>query len=175
MSIPYNDTILSPLAERTKSFLKEDMGIEILEETKEIEVPNKFSLKDYTVTIGIGGSLSVLFIVSYEKSALDSLLKAFAYDDIEPEEEDEMKESVASEIANTVIGNSLPNFPKGGDGVTITPPIVICEAKSINKQKDSNISISTIKTSGGEIVVGVIGPRKLFEEELHINGGDVRC
>lgn len=161
------ESILAPIAQRLESFLKEEMGMEVKNDELHILCPNKLQLKDYTATIGTGGPISVLFTVSYDKKVLKELVKAFAYGEITPEEEEEMIESVACEIANTVLGNAVPEFPDKGKGVTITPPIILKEAKSIAKQKNSQIASVVISTRYGEIMVNAVGPKGLFMDELN--------
>jgi len=162
------DDILAPLLKRTQTLLKEDLGINIKEKEIDIYCPDKLDLKDYTAMVGTGGTLSIIFSLSYENSVLDKLVEVFMDgEEVAEEEADEIKDSVASEVANTIIGNALPFFPNSGKGVTITPPITVIGAKAVSKYGDSKIATSIIETDFGEISVNAIGPRLLFIDKFN--------
>ena len=165
------DDILLPLLKRTKTFLRDDLGISIGNTEVDIYCPEKLVLKDYTAMVGTGGTLSIIFVISYEDSTLDKLVEIFMEDEeILPQEAEEIKDSVASEIANTIMGNSLPFFPNRGKGVTITTPITIVGAKSVSKYGDSKIATSLVDTEFGEISINAIGPRLLFVDKFNFKG-----
>jgi len=162
------DDILAPLLERTKTLLVETFKIKLIEENNEVYCPDKLHLLDFTAMIGTGGTLSIIFAVSYEDRILEKLVKIFmSGEEIMDEEQDELKDSVASEIANTILGNSIHRFPNNGRGVTITPPITIKEAKSISKYRGSKIATGTILTDFGELSINAIGPRLLFVDKFN--------
>ena len=151
------DSILQPIENRLKEYLKSDLGLENIKFNK-LDNPEVVMLKNFTVNIGVGGALSVLFVVSYDESLVIQLAKAFAYGEISPEEEEEVRESVASEIANIVLGNAIPHFPNDGKGVTITPPIIIRNAKSIGVGKQAKIAAIIIATEYGEMCINIVWP-----------------
>ncbi len=162
------DDILTPLLKRTKTLLVKNFNLKLIGNNSEIYCPDKLDLKNLTSMIGTGGTLSIIFAVSYEDKILEELVKIFMNGEkIDKEEFEELKESVASEIANTIIGNSLHFFPNKGRGVTITPPITITKAKSISKYKGSKIATSNIVTNFGEMTINTIGPRLLFVKKFN--------
>lgn len=152
-----NDFFLKPIAERTMDFLSKDMNIELIKNSFEILHPNKTELCCYTAMIGIGGSANLMFTMSFENDILEALTKTFVYGDISEEEFEPLKESVVCEAANTVLGNAIPNFPGGGTGITITPPVMIEQGKTISKSGSSKISVATIETKNGLITMAIIG------------------
>ena len=81
------------------------------------------------------------------------------------EELAEIRESVACEVVNIIVGNALKN-PIDDTVLSITPPILIYEAKRLFKYKDSKIATSVIKTQYGEMLISAVGPKGLFIEEL---------
>lgn len=157
---------LEPIMNRTMSFLEEDMGIAVISKAIEILSPKKVELKKNTVMIGTGGSIQVILTIGYDDLLLDKLVEAFLEGEkIDDDEKDEIRESVSCEFLNTVVGNAMTNF--AGDGViSITPPVLIYEAKSLFKYKDSKIVTATIKTDFGDMTLAAVGPRELFEKEL---------
>jgi chemotaxis protein CheX len=121
---------------------------------------HKIELKKYTTTIGIGGSLNLLFYISYNELLLDNLTRAFTYGHIEEHEFSELRESAAGEIANLIIGHALSDFPNRGKGVTITPPVTIEDAKAILKTNGTDIITALLSTPYGNVEFNVIGSAK---------------
>jgi CheY-specific phosphatase CheX len=156
-----SNSILEPITQRTISFLADEMGIELPTREFELLFPNKIELHPYTAMIGIGGVISYMFTISFENEALNALTRAFVYGEISDDEMEEMKESVACEVANTVLGNSIPNFPNKGSGVTITPPVMVESGKSISKNAASTIATAVIKTNSGRVTLAIISPETL--------------
>ena len=156
--------ILEPITQRTISFLADEMGIELVSREFEVHFPSRIELHPYTAMIGIGGAVSLMFTMSFENDALEALTKAFVYDAIADGEMETIKESVACEVANTVIGNAIPNFPNKGTGITITPPVTVECGKSISKNASSTIATAVIKTASGNITLAIISPEVLAYE-----------
>ncbi len=152
-----NDYILRPIVERTIEFLSNEMGIELKNSSFEILYPHKAELFAYTTMIGIGGSANLMFTMSFENDILETLTRAFTYGEIDESELESLKESVVCEAANTVLGNAIMNFPGGGNGVTITPPVMIEHGKTITKNAESKIAMTKIETASGLITLAIIG------------------
>lgn len=156
--------IIDSLLLQVKLFLQEDMSIEI-EDAQIIDKDNdKVILKDYTSMIGVGGKLNLMVIVSYDNTLLNELVSLFMDgEEVDPEEEQEIKDSVAGEVVNTIMGLALPTFPNRGKGVTITPPITINDASNIAKHKNSKIITAIVTTQFGKLSVSAIGPDDIIK------------
>jgi len=164
----FEHSILLPLVERSITYLRDDLEIGIESDKIELISPKKIDLKKNTSMIGIGGSVQLLMTIGYDDELLDKLVEVFLEgEEIEDEDElQEIKDSVSCEILNTIVGNALKN-PVDNTTLSITPPILISEAKSLSKQKDSQIAIAIIKTEFGELLLTVVGPKELFTDTLN--------
>lgn len=151
--------VLSAIVYRVELFMKNEMKIDSVFDGEYRSV-EKIELKKYTTTIGIGGSLNLLFYVTYNELLLDNLTRAFAYGDIEQSEFLILRESAAGEIANMIIGHAVTDFPNRGKGVTITPPVTIEDAKSILKTNGTGIMTAFLSTPYGNMELNVIGSAK---------------
>ncbi len=155
--------IIESLLLQTKLFLQDDMGIKI-EKTQVADGTDRVSLGDYTSMIGVGGKVNLMVIISYQNELLNVLVDSFMDgEEVDPDEEQEIKDSVAGEVVNTIMGLALPTFPSRGKGVTITPPITINDASNIAKHKNSKIITAIITTKHGEMSVSVIGPEDILK------------
>ncbi|MBV5320410.1 MAG: chemotaxis protein CheX [Sulfuricurvum sp.] len=148
--------VLKAIIYRAELFLIDEMHIEAKFDAN-YRFVDKIDLKKYTTMIGIGGAINLLFYVTYNDSLLDNLTRAFAYGDIPEAEFIELRDSAAGEIANTIIGHSLSDFPNRGKGVTITPPVTIEDAKSIVKTNGTGMITARLVTPYGNMEFNVIG------------------
>lgn len=151
------------LAVRCLSFLDEDMGIEVLNEDISIESVNRLDLMKYTTMIGLGGVINHMFVMSFDDGMMGELTKAFVYGEIEDSEMEDLKQGSASEIANTIIGNAIGNFPNGGRGVTFTPPISVEHGTRILKSKTSQIAVVELRTVHGVIILAIVAEERGLE------------
>lgn len=151
--------IINPIMQKTLSYLKSEMCFDV-EEHYSVNIEQKLIPYDYTAVIGLGGAISIMFMISYENKTLLELTKRFTYGEVSDDEIEELKEAVGSEIANILIGHSLPAMPNGGKGITITPPLTLDDCKRISKSESSNIIKFELKTNYGMIMLAIIGNNK---------------
>jgi chemotaxis protein CheX len=161
------ENYLKPIIDRASGFLKNDAGIGTVDEKYDFDSPQTIELESKTILIGTnGGELNTLFAVSYSPKLLDYLMRTLNYGEILPEEEEELLEATACELVNTIIGNAISDFPDQGKGISLTPPIVLNELKSISKRDDSHIIVANINTEYGNFMINLIWPQFMFEGEL---------
>lgn len=162
----YENDILKPLAQRSISFFSDDLGIGVESSDFEILNPKSVEMKKNTAMIGTGGSVQVLITMGYDDMLLNKMLEVFMEgEEVDADEIEEIRESVSCEVINIVVGNALVN-PVDETTLSITPPLLINEAKSLSKHRSSEIAVTTITTEFGDMILTVIGPKKLFTKEL---------
>ena len=160
--------LLIPIIDRLKSFLENDMNIDVIKDESKIVNSEHVTLKEQTVLIATGGSVQLIITMGFDDEILDKLVEEFCYGAVyEGDELIEIQESVACEVSNTVIGNAIKN-PIDDSVINITPPILIHEAKSLAKYKNSMILETKIITEDGDIQLAVIGPKDLFSNKLNM-------
>lgn len=156
--------LIESLILQTKLFLQDDMGLSIKDvQTKELK-QDSLTLKEYTSMIGVGGKINVMIVISYDQEMLQKLVELFMDgESVDPSEEQEIKDSVAGEVVNTIMGLALPTFPNRGKGVTITPPIAIKNSTNLVKQKSSQIISVEIQTNCGTLSINAIGAEDIIK------------
>lgn len=151
--------LLDSLILQAKLFFQEDMSMEITDVKRDEDDPTSIKLMDYSSMIGTGGTLNMIILISYENRLLEKLVNLYMDgEEVDPDEFDELRDSVSGETINTIIGLALPTFPNRGKGVTITPPITINDAANIKKYKDSKIVTANVTTKDGSFSISAIGP-----------------
>lgn len=151
--------VLTAIIYRAELFLIDEMQIEAKFDGN-YRFVDKIDLKKYTTMIGIGGAINLLFYVTYNDLLLNNLTRAFAYGEITETEFIELRDSAAGEIANTIVGHAISDFPNKGKGVTITPPVTIEDAKSILKTNGTGMIAALLVTPYGNMEFNVIGSLK---------------
>lgn len=148
--------LLRPIATRTVGFLGDEVGLDL--PAKEFETVTQHALTPHSmmVKIAIGGSFNYWFIMGFEGDALAKLVDYFVIDSKVDDDFDAIAKQVACEVANTVLGNAITNFPDQGAGVSITPPLILRVNDPLCKDKNSNICSTEIKTDGGLVSLALI-------------------
>ncbi len=148
--------ILTQIAVRSCSFLNEDMGFECVSKEFDILTVSKLPAYPYMVEIKISGSVNYKFIMSFEANALEEVAKFFIVDAQGEGAYEFMKEQVACEVANTVLGNAITQFPNKGEGIVITPPYMIGINNAQIKNKGATICTTEIKTASGIVMLALL-------------------
>ncbi len=114
-------TILEHISKTTLNFLHDDIGMKNLEvtELKSIELRKYFSRVDYK------GILNIKVICIIDDNLLKKIFKVFIPEELDSSEEEDMLKEMPDEIANTITGLSISNFPKPYNELTLSPPIKI--------------------------------------------------
>jgi len=161
----YTKDLLVPIIRRVKTYLEEEMKIDVFN-CSEIVYPKNIHLKRNTIMIGTSGSIKLIITLGYDDLLLNKLVEIFTHgDNIEDIDTNEVKNSVACEISNTIIGNAINN-PIDNSDIYITPPVLVSEAKTLYKDKDSKFVYVSLVTKYGEIQLTAVGPKEQFEDEL---------
>jgi len=151
--------VLKAIIHQVEIFMRDEMKIETKFEGEYRSV-DRVELKKYTTTIGIGGTLNLLFYATYNELLLETMTRRFAYGEITEDEFAILRDSAAGEIANIIIGHAISHFPNQGQGVSITPPVTIEDGKSIVKTNGTAIISAMLSTPYGNIEMNVIGSAK---------------
>lgn len=155
----FDKHVLKLIGARVKSFMNEDMGIELLETKKEMNYINDYEPSKFTSAIGISGDINTLATFSFDNSLINKLSAVFVPDGFSKEETMEMIKDIPTEVANTVLGLALQGFPDEGEDITITPPFLIGTEELKKALKKSNFIAIKIQTKAGNIICSLIDRR----------------
>lgn len=157
----YTKDLLEPIIQRVKSYFKEEMNIEVSQ--SEISYPRNIHLKRNTVMIGTSGDIKLILTLGFDDELIKRMVDSFIDDDIE--QSIELCDSVICEITNTIVGNAIEN-PLNDTSIYITPPVLVYEAKTLNKYKNSKFAFVKFNTKFGDIELTAVGPKEQFKDEL---------
>jgi CheY-specific phosphatase CheX len=138
-------------------------GIEAIERTT-----SKLDLHDITAIAGMGGSVGLLVAFSFQRGLLDVLYRSVTSTFTVPEDEvDLYVRETAAEIVNTILGLCTSDLQTPNQAITLSPPVIIDEARCIQRPNDAVFASMRIVTVHGAVDVGLVGPRELFDAKIN--------
>jgi two-component system chemotaxis sensor kinase CheA len=148
------DYILSPVINRTTTYLQSDMNIDIKNQAKfSYTKIQEVKLKDFCSYIHISGLVDVSVCISYDIFLLDKLLHEFNQGyDVPKDMILEFRESISKEVINIIVGNALFN-PYDNTVLEITPPQIITQDELISHDLYEKIAYVIVDTEYGEMQI----------------------
>ena len=148
-----NIEILTKLAKRTISFLKDDLAIEI-DNNFTIDKANKINYFDITTLITLSGDSSGTIGMSVTKQFSMLMAEGFLFGESTLEEIEELSSESVSETLNVTLGNIIKdlNIVKAGGSVDISTPYTMHNSVSITKKKTGKMYLCRLK-SNDEIII----------------------
>jgi len=87
--------------------------------------------------------------------------------DIPADEQDHYEAETAGDIINIIVGNATQDLSPAGPLITLSPPIIITEAKQIVRAKNAQFFTVKMSTDEGVFNIFFIAPKELFDENLN--------
>ncbi len=159
--------LLDILSTRTSRFFLEELGIAAEEAEREIEDAQKLNLRSLTSIMGASGELRLYLAYSFDEPLINRAFEAYASDiEVAEDERDLFVEETAAEIINIIAGNALADYNLEGPVISLSPPIIISEAKHLMRHKSAKFSSARLVTEHGDLNIHLIGPKHLFDQRL---------
>jgi CheY-specific phosphatase CheX len=164
MDRDFPGAVISSLVERTKCYLADEVGIDVTEIRRADGDIDQLRLRQETTVIGVGGSVGLLVAFSFPQEIIDVLYERLAASiEVPPSEEGLYRRATVSEIANVIIGSCTADFSARGERISISPPIMLEEAKHIRRMKNAMFSTISMVTEHGCFDINLVGPRDMFD------------
>ncbi|NRB37253.1 MAG: chemotaxis protein CheX [Pseudomonadales bacterium] len=160
--------MLESAGNRTDMYLVTETQIQTDKITYQFKNVNQIELYELTSIIAVGGNFSVLFAFSFERSVAEQIMLDFTADFPigDMDKEDCIKETVA-ELINIVLGNVLTDFSDQKEIISLTPPIVISDAKNIYRDKSAVFLSAYLHSNFGSMQIHCIAPEEMFDQQLN--------
>ena len=158
------DAILS----RSRSVLASETALSVNGVEASSQNPSQLILHDTTAIAGLGGPVGLLIAFSFEKNLLDAIFERFTDDiDVPDDEIPIYRREAAAEIINIILGHCTMDMKYVDQTITLSPPVVVDQAKSIRRPKDAVFANMRIATDEGNLDVSIVGPKQLFDEKMN--------
>lgn len=159
--------VTNSLLNRTQEFFETELGIEIRNIQTEAHDIDLLSLHDMTIIVAVGGHINLLIAMSFVQSLVEAIYVRLTADIEVPEgEEHQYRCEAAAETVNTILGHCTADLQNPDYRITLTPPVVLEEAKRLHRTKDAMFHCRRMETDFGVIDINFIGPRELFTVDL---------
>ena len=160
--------IIQSALSRTRLFLAEEIGIPVTEATPSMGRLDLLDLRDVTAIVGVGGAVNILMAFSFERRLLEEVTARFAAGiDIPEEERDFYLQDTAAEMVNIVAGHCTIDLENPDQIISLSPPVIVNEAKSIRRPNQAVFACLCLNTDFGQVDIDFIGPGELFDEKLN--------
>ena len=156
--------IMESIISKTRDYFDREFHIKMIGVDSGVGGLDTLVLKDITAIIGMGGAVNLLIAMSFDKGMINALFDRMTADiNIQPDEIVKFRKATAGEVVNTILGHCTGDL-QGLDrlGITMTPPVIIDEAKNIHRSKDAMFYTQSMHTEFGHVDINLVGPRELF-------------
>jgi len=166
------NSVASVLADQTKTYLHDQVGIDVTEVRATTENIENLKLRPLTAVLGVGGSAGLLVAFSFSQQIANALFERLtAGIEITPDQVADYREATLAEFANIVLGHCTGELAKDGEHISLSPPVVLEDAKSIFRMKNAMFGTISMATPNGPFDIHMVGPRDVFDGELNYRSG----
>lgn len=159
--------VMQSVVDRAQNYLNAEFRLDMQVHEFGTGCVDCLELKGLTTIIGMGGKVGLLVAMSFEQPVVDALFTQMTQGmGITEEEADGMKEAVVGEVANTILGHCTSDFGSIDEAISLTPPIIIDQAKSIRRAKHAAFYCKSLSCSLGCIDINLVGPPDVINDIL---------
>lgn len=163
--------VMTIITRYAKAFLEEEIGLRVINRAYHCDDIQKIELKSMTSLVAVGGDINMFIAFSFETPLITAIARRFTEGlEISEHENDLYIRETASEVINTIIGNSTADLTVGNNRIGLSPPVVVSGARSVFRAKNAKFSSVSISSKYGDLDINFVGPKELFDESLNYIG-----
>jgi CheY-specific phosphatase CheX len=160
-------TVINVIEERTIAFLSGQFGLVADRIDRRRTHTESVVLRSMTAIVGVGSGAGIYIAYSYDDTLIRAMMKLYTAGlSIAPEEEELYIQETASDIVNVIVGNSTADLAKRGECITLSPPVLIVGARTIQSRRETACAALTLNFSMGVLDVTLVGPKIRFDDHL---------
>jgi CheY-specific phosphatase CheX len=164
--------VMRVVEQRTIAFVRDEIGLEATRIERRMHDEKCVVLRAITAMVAVGSRAGLYIAYSYDLSLIRAMTKLYTAGlDPAPDEEELYIRETASDIVNVIVGNSTAELAKRGELVTLSPPVLMVGARTIQSRDGSTVAALTLHFPQGALDVAFVGPKVLFDDHLNYQGG----
>jgi CheY-specific phosphatase CheX len=164
-------SIVEIVERRTISFLRDEFRLSPNSVERCLH-PKERVLRDITAIVGVGSKAGLYIAFSYDDALIRALAAIYTAGlPVGPGEEELYVRETASDIVNVIVGNITAELATRGEVITLSPPVLVGGARTIQGHRDATVAVLTLNFAHGALDVEFVGPKCLFDEQLNYHGG----
>lgn len=165
-------TVLKVVEQRTIAFLRDELGLVANGVDRRLHYEESIVLRAMSAIVGVGSRAGLYIAYSYDDSLIRAITKRYTAElSIGPDEEDLYMRETASDVVNVIVGNCTADLAQRGEVVTLSPPVLMLGARTIQGRPKTTIATLTLRFPEGTLELAFVGPRTLFDDQLSNKGG----
>jgi CheY-specific phosphatase CheX len=159
--------VMEVVAGRTIAFFREELEMRPVGVDCRMHHEKSLQLRSVTAIVGVGTTAGLYIAYSYDETLIRAITKRHtAGISFSPEEAELYTRESASDIVNIIVGNSTSSLAQRGELISLSPPVLMAGARTIQGRKESTIAALTLSFGDGELDVAFVGPKILFDDQL---------
>ena len=161
--------VMQVVEQRTIAFMRDELGLTPNGVTRRTHHEKSVRLRPITAIVAVGSRAGLYIAYSYDVSLIRAMTKRYTSGlGIGNDAEEVWIGETASDVVNVIVGNSTADLAKRGELVTLSPPVLMVGARTIQGRDESTIAALTINFPEGALDVAFVGPRILFDDHLNL-------
>jgi len=151
-----DSNILKKLTIRTIDYLKQDLGMNDINNSFNIEKVDSIKYKELTSFISLSMDIKGTFFISVNNAISKEMVKNFIYGEVSEDVIDELSSENLSETLNVVVGNILSEIEiiKNGGNVDMSTPTLVEDNSILIDKIYDKLYICKIIYKNEEIILG---------------------
>jgi CheY-specific phosphatase CheX len=164
--------VMQIVEQRTLAFMRDELGLTPAGVARRTHHEKSVVLRPITAIVGVGSLAGVYIAYSYDVSLIRAMTRKYTRGlEIAGDAEELWIRETASDIVNVIVGNSTADLARRGELITLSPPVLMVGARTIQGRDDSTIAALTIRFDEGALDIAFVGPRILFDDHLNLKKG----
>jgi CheY-specific phosphatase CheX len=161
--------VMRVVEHRTIAFMRDELGLATTRIERHTHHEKSVVLRPITAIVGVGSRAGLYIAYSYDVSLIRAMTRKYTSGlDIANSSEELYIRETASDVVNVIVGNSTADLAKRGELITLSPPVLVVGARTIQGRDESTIAALTLHFPEGALDVAFVGPRILFDEHLNL-------
>jgi CheY-specific phosphatase CheX len=159
--------VMEVVAERTITFFREQLSLRPTGVDCRMHHEKSLQLRGVTAIVAVGTTAGLYIAYSYDEALIRAITKRHtAGISFSPDEADLYMRETASDVVNIIIGNCTSDLAQRGELISLSPPVLMEGARTIQGRSDSTIAALTLSFADGALDVAFVGPKILFDDQL---------
>ena len=174
MSSPDHEiaAVMEVVEQRTIAFFRDELGLVPLAVNREVHHEKSLALRAVTAIVGVGARAGLHIAYSYDDALIRAMTKRHTAGLSYPADEEGLYiRETASDVVNIIVGNSTGDLAQRGELITLSPPVLMDGARTIQGRRDSTIAAVTLCFAEGALDIAFVGPRILLDDHLNRQEG----
>lgn len=151
--------LVHSVVHRSRHYLQRHFGLETSVSQPMLHAQNTLSLAGYSAVIGLGGVVNIMVVASYDQTLVEHILRRELGEiPLDSAEQETYLGEAASETTNVILGHCTADLAAPGQTVSLSPPVVIQDARSFRRPRDAVFLEVSLQTAQGQLRLNFVGP-----------------